>query len=441
MRSIATLMTALAVAALPLTASAKPLICAECVKGNLEVLTSDRMGGRACASDEEHAAARFLADKLSAYGVKGAAGGGAYLQRVDYQVPTYATTPVLSVGAVRLMHGDGVVLVNPRAAVSAEIVVLSKASDPAMAAGRIVVLDGAVEPGVTGPMFKAGALAVVVAAPEPALANWADLAARAPPADDANLRTTILARPEAYAALRAAAGQTATLGAARGAPLTKTTYNVLGTIRGSAADADKQAILLSAHYDHLGVRGGKIYRGANDDASGTVAVLELARVLAQGRPAKRTVQFALFGCEEAGGYGAKHFLDHPPLPLGDIAANLEFEMIGQPDPQRPKTLMLTGWERSNLGPTLKAQGADIGPDLYPEQDFFTRSDNYQLARRGVVAQTISAWPTTPTYHQPTDDMSGLDLPFMGEVIQSMVAPVRWLLNSDFRPAWNAGQKP
>lgn len=227
----------------------------------------------------------------------------------------------------------------------------------------------------------------------------------------------------------------------RGAPLTKTTYNVLGVIHGRAADADKHAILLSAHYDHIGVRDGRIYRGANDDASGTAAVLEFARLLAKETRSKRTVQFALFGCEEAGGHGAKFFLEHPPLPLTDIAANLEFEMIGLPDPQRPKTLMLTGWERSNLGPTLNAQGADIGPDLYPEQDFFRRSDNYQLALKGVVAQTISAWPTPPTYHQTSDDLARIDLEFMTQVIQSLVEPMQWLLNSDYRPEWNPGMMP
>ena len=73
---------------------------------------------------------------------------------------------------------------------------------------------------------------------------------------------------------------------------------------------------------------------------------------------------------------------------------------------------LTGWERSNLGPALAERGAEIGPDLYPAQNFFRRSDNYQLALKGVVAQTISAWPLPPTYHQPTDTIENLDLAFM-----------------------------
>ncbi|HEV7692046.1 MAG TPA: M28 family peptidase [Hyphomonadaceae bacterium] len=220
-----------------------------------------------------------------------------------------------------------------------------------------------------------------------------------------------------------------------------TTYNVVGRIKGSAPDADAQAILLTAHYDHVGVRNGVTFPGANDDASGSAAVVELARILGKGKTPKRTVLFALFGCEEAGGHGARYFVGNPPVPLTSIAANLEFEMIGLPDPQRPKTLMLTGWERSNLGPALQQRGAEIGPDLYPEQNFFRRSDNYQLALSGVVAQTISAWPLPPTYHQPTDTIENLDLAFMADVVQSLAEPIDWLVNSDFRPEWLPGMKP
>jgi len=432
---------AVSIAVGPVAYAAAPKVCAACVKANMEVLAGDAMRGRACGTEDEHAAARFVADKLKSYGVTGAAEGGGHLQRVEFQVPTYAAKPLLSVGDARFAQGDGVVLMSPKAEASGQIVVFDAKSDPAGAAGKVVVLDGAMNPAVSGPIFKAGAVALVVAAAGPVLENWADLAGRAPPAGEGGMRSMIFAKPEAYAALRAAAGQTATISAPRGAPATRTTYNVLGVLHGKAADADRQAILLSAHYDHVGVRDGKTYPGANDDASGTAAVLEFARVLAKQPASKRTVQFALFGCEEAGGHGAKYFLDHPSVPLADIAANLEFEMIGLPDPQRPKTLMLTGWERSNLGPTLKGQGADIGPDLYPEQNFFQRSDNYQLALKGVVAQTVSAWPTPPTYHQPSDDLAHIDLPFMTEVIQSMVGPIQWLLNSDFRPEWNAGGKP
>ena len=72
---------------------------------------------------------------------------------------------------------------------------------------------------------------------------------------------------------------------------------------------------------------------------------------------------------------------------------------------------------------------------------FRRSDNYQLALKGVVAQTVSAWPVPPTYHAASDDLAHVDLKFMDTVIGSMVGPVTWLLNSDFKPDWLPGMKP
>ena len=104
-------------------------------------------------------------------------------------------------------------------------------------------------------------------------------------------------------------------------------------------------------------------------------------------------------------------------------------------------LLLTGWERSNLGPTLREHGALLGPDPYPEQRFFERSDNYSLALKGVVAHTAAGWGTPPTYHQPNDDIEHLDIPFMTIAIQSLVEPVRWLASSDFVPKWNEGGQP
>jgi hypothetical protein len=83
----------------------------------------------------------------------------------------------------------------------------------------------------------------------------------------------------------------------------------------------------------------------------------------------------------------------------------------------------------------------IGPDPYPEQHFFERSDNYSLALQGVVAHTAAGWGTPPTYHRPDDDLDHLDINFMTAAIQSLVEPVRWLATSDFRPAWNPGGAP
>jgi Zn-dependent M28 family amino/carboxypeptidase len=228
------------------------------------------------------------------------------------------------------------------------------------------------------------------------------------------------------------------------------TWNALGVLRGSDAEASKEVILLTAHLDHLGLgeaakddpKGDIIYNGADDDASGTTAVLELARTLSQGSRPRRSILFVLFGSEELGGYGNQYFLEHPPVPLTQIVANLEFEMIGRPDPAlKTKTLWLTGYERSNLGPTLAQHGASISADPHPNEHFFQRSDNYALAKKGIVAQTVSSFGLHKDYHHPSDDLSKIDFDFLIHSIDSMVDPVRWLAGSNWRPEWNEGGKP
>ena len=218
------------------------------------------------------------------------------------------------------------------------------------------------------------------------------------------------------------------------------TWNVLGKIAG--AGEKEQVVLLSAHLDHLGVEGGITYPGADDDASGTVAVMELARVLAARPQLQRTVVFALWGSEEAGMIGSRYFLKDPTFPLNTIVANLEFEMIARPDPKlEHDQLWLTGWERSDLGAKLAAHGAKLVADPRPEQNFFSRSDNYPMAQQGIVAQTVSSFGMHPDYHQPTDTLAKVDWQHLDSAISSMIAPVIWLANSDFLPRWNAGQKP
>jgi len=235
-------------------------------------------------------------------------------------------------------------------------------------------------------------------------------------------------------------------GAPGATPADATTTNVVGILRGSAPKQMKETILLTAHLDHLGVgrevNGDSIYNGADDDASGCTAVLELAEALAAGPRPKRTVVFAFFGSEEIGGYGARYFQEHPPVPVESFVANLEFEMIGRPDAAvAPHTLWLTGYERSNLGAALAAHGARLVADPHPEQNFFRRSDNYVLAVKGIIAHTVSSYGLHSDYHRPSDDLAHVDFAHMTEAIESMVEPVRWLVNSDFKPQWNKGGKP
>jgi hypothetical protein len=224
------------------------------------------------------------------------------------------------------------------------------------------------------------------------------------------------------------------------------TWNVVAVLHSHDAKTQPGAILLTAHLDHLGigpaVNGDSIYNGADDDASGTTAVLELARTLSRNHHLKRTIIFALFGSEEIGGFGDHYFLEHPPIPLEQIVANLEFEMIGRPDPAVPAGhFWLTGYERSDLGPELVKHGAHLAADPHPKEQFFQRSDNYALARRGIIAHTVSSFSLHADYHQPSDEISRIDFPYMTTVIGSMIKPIAWLADTDWKPTWNPNGQP
>lgn len=224
------------------------------------------------------------------------------------------------------------------------------------------------------------------------------------------------------------------------------TRNVLGILRGRDEHLKDEVILLTAHLDHIGVRkpvnGDSIYNGADDDASGCVAVLQLAAALAQGEAPQRTVLIAFFGSEETGGQGDQFFLEHSPVPLKNIVANLEFEMIGRVDPSvKPDELWLTGFDRSDLGPELAKHGAKLVADPHPKERFFQRSDNYALAKKGIIAHTVSSFGLHTDYHQPSDDVAHIDFNHMEQAIKSMIEPVKWLANTDFKPGWVAGKKP
>lgn len=222
--------------------------------------------------------------------------------------------------------------------------------------------------------------------------------------------------------------------------------NVLGVIRGSDPKLKDEYVLVDAHYDHLGigrpVNGDSIYNGADDDASGVTAVLEIARQLRNGPPPKRTVVFATMMGEEVGLLGTRWYIAHPAIPLDRMAANLEIEMIGRPDSLAGGVgkAWLTGYERSTMGDELAANGIPIVPDKRPEQHFFERSDNIAFAQRGIPAHTLSSFNLHSDYHRPSDDISKVDFVHMAGVINAGAKAVR-LLTDGPKPEWKPGGRP
>ncbi|MFL5618552.1 MAG: M20/M25/M40 family metallo-hydrolase [Gemmatimonadaceae bacterium] len=222
--------------------------------------------------------------------------------------------------------------------------------------------------------------------------------------------------------------------------------NVVGVLRGTDPAVRDSAVLIDAHYDHLGigraVNGDSIYNGADDDASGVVAVLEIARALAAGPKPRRTMIFAATTGEEVGLLGTRWYLQHPVVPVAQMSANLEIEMIGRPDSLAggPGRAWLTGFERSTMGETFARAGLPIGPDKRLDQQFFQRSDNIAFARQGVPAHTLSSYNMHTDYHEPSDDLAHVDIPHMTAVIRAGAAAAR-LLADGVAPRWNANGRP
>ena len=425
------------------------------VRAHEEFFASDVLAGRGSATRDEEITATYVASEFVGFGLKPAPGMSGYLQTADLDAPQLDGHATLTIGTVSLSEGtDFHLMTSTGQWVTAPLAKTTGVG--AIAAGSAVLVTN--EPGKNSmaeinKLRSSGAQMLIVVEDD----STRELAARLGgktrtpmglKGDPQNAgRGTIITVSQATMdrLLKVDNGASAVLAVH---PLQQTapkqTFNAIGWLPGS--DPASGTILLTAHLDHLGVaapvNGDSIYNGANDDAAGTTAVLELAHALASGAKLRRNLLFVCYGSEEIGELGSTYFGEHPPVPLDSIIANLEFEMIGNQDPKMPKgVLLLTGWDRSNLGPTLKAHGALLGPDPYPEQHFFQRSDNYALALKGVVAHTAAGWGTPPTYHQPNDDLAHLDLPFMTQAIQSLVEPVEWLASSDFKPAWSPGGQP
>jgi hypothetical protein len=225
-----------------------------------------------------------------------------------------------------------------------------------------------------------------------------------------------------------------------------TSVNVLGVLRGADPQLSSEVVVVGAHFDHVGigppVNGDSIANGADDDASGTVAVIEAARIIAAGPRPKRTIVFAAFTGEEAGTLGVRWYAQHPFVPLERHVGDIQVEMIGRPDTAAggPGKAWLTGFERSTMGPMLAAAGLPVIADPRPSQSFFTRSDNIVFARLGIVAHTLSSFGLHGEYHTVDDEWELVDFVHMTTMVNLVARAVRIVADGP-RLQWNPGEKP
>ena len=221
------------------------------------------------------------------------------------------------------------------------------------------------------------------------------------------------------------------------------TRNVVAIIEGSDPEMKKEAVMYTAHWDHLGIgvpaegddgEGDDIYNGAVDNATGVALLLELARAFGDlATPPKRSLLFAAVGAEEGGLRGSEYYAHHPVVPAGKTAVNVNFD--GLIPLGRTSDITLPGFERTTLRPLVEAlaleSGFTIRPEAHPAQGYYYRSDHFSMAKAGVPAFSVKlgvdyigkpeGWGlkaqedyTANRYHQPSDefdpswDFSGLE---------------------------------
>jgi len=217
------------------------------------------------------------------------------------------------------------------------------------------------------------------------------------------------------------------------------TYNIVGMVEGNDPELKKEYVLIGAHYDHIGiikaVQGDSIANGANDDASGTVAVMELAKYFAQKKTNKRSLIFALFSGEEMGLLGSKHLAQRLKDEKANIYTMLEIEMIGVPMTDKNYLAYLTGYEMSNMATVFNTYSGDEVLGFLPqaqEYHLFNRSDNASFYEAlGIPAQTVSTFDFTnfDYYHQVGDAVDKQDMNHMANVINHLIPGIEGMTNS------------
>lgn len=218
--------------------------------------------------------------------------------------------------------------------------------------------------------------------------------------------------------------------------------NVAAILPGADPVLGSQYVILSAHYDHLGHNAKGLFPGANDNASGTASVIEVAAALAAraDRP-KRSILFIAFYGEEEGLLGSTYYVQHPLVPLKDTIAEINLEQLGRTDEETGKRLAsfaLTGTNFTNLADVIREAVAAAGVSIYKHKDdnlYFNRSDNYSFVSKDVVDTTIVVAFDYPDYHTPRDTVDKIDFRNLAVVAHGIGAAVWELANTPNPPVW------
>ena len=456
------------------------------------IIADDSMLGRATPSPQLDAVAAYVASEFQRFGLKPGGDSGTYLQHYPLEVlrfdPESSTVRITSRTPGTWRAGQDVLLVEgqpPAGAATGPAVVITGSADAggtldsAAVTGKVVFL--AYGPGLSAiapKVLPLRPLAIMLVAGFPD-SIWAQL-----PGHQASVSVRNPSVESGPAIPAVFAVRTATAGAlfAQGGvspdslrawgdkplaarPLTDVTLqldvrervlqqasapNAIGILEGSDPTLKREYVLFTAHMDHIGTpsagegcapRGAdSICNGADDDGSGTVAVIELAEAFtsARERP-KRSLVFMTVSGEERGLWGSAYFADHPTVPLADVIADLNIDMVGR---NSKDTVAVIGREHSNLGATLDSVAAahrelNIKPvgDLWPQEGLFFRSDHYNFAKKGVPILFFTTG-LHPDYHQVTDSPEKIDAEKEARFARLVFYLGQAVANTSQRPRWN-----
>ena len=452
------------------------------VESHTRFLASDELQGRRTGEPGNQIAARYIAEHFRMLGLKPAGDAGTYLQSIGLERVKAAESARLIVGKDTLRLGKELaVMAGGPADVSGEVIYagygLTDGDDGYKGRdvkGRIVIVQGG-SPEAKGPgeIFRASRTKRKVAT-EKGAAALIELYSESIPWGFVNQyfsreqislpATEAGGAPVAHLWINNAnnqykqlkeAGQTAILRTSGRSRIPAPSANVAGIIDGTDPKLKDEFVILSAHFDHVGVgkQGGSpyqptdsIFNGARDNAFGTVSLLTAAKALMQQRPKRSVLVLALTG-EEVGLLGSNYYAEHPLVPLKQTIFNLNTDGAGYND---TTIVSVIGLERtgakSEIEAAAKAAGLGVFAEPAPEQGLFDRSDNVSFAAKGIPAPTFSPGfkafdeAIGKYYHQAIDNPESLDFNYVHRFCQAYAHAARLIADRTTRPQWSAGDK-
>jgi hypothetical protein len=423
-------------------------ISPDSLRANLSYLASDELEGRGTPSHGLDLAADYIAAQFQRGGLEPAAGDG-YFQAANFDeaaVDMEGFQLILTSGGQGIRVNRDEVRVRSLAGLdltSAPVIKLPGNGAIPPIAGKIVAGDER--------RYGTESFLSELQARKPALILLVGRTVDSPrrrdtfldETDDGHAPVIRIRRSEAAALLPDGGDMTVTVHLAKPALKEAVLRNVAALLRGSDPTLRNQYLLVTAHYDHLGKSPKGIYNGANDNGSGTVSVIEIARALASLNPhPKRSILFMTVFGEEEGLLGSYYYAEHPLFPLKDTVANINLEQMGRTDDKSGKRILaftFTGPSYSNLPEIMAGAAKAEGITTWKLKDadsYFDRSDNYAFALRGVVAHTIAVAAEYSDYHALGDKWEKIDYANMANVDRGVTAGIVAIADDPDPPKWS-----